>query len=263
MKSRKTRARLVGGAAIAFLLFGVGGAILIVKARRFAPPEPTVARASSTPGDPFKVALVGDSWVAPKTLPNLIGIAGLEIRVAAHPGATSRDLLADLRGASSTAAAFCREPVGIIVVSAGINDSGQRVGSDFYAYHMLQLTRHLIGCGKQAVVIEIPQYGAERLPSVPMRSWLKRTVFVRAFPNGTPVIDSYRQAFRAALRSDGLTERVRLVNPDPEIPPFETRPDLYSNPSHLNATGLLGFAKAIARGLHEAWSVGGIKPKPA
>lgn len=122
---------------------------------------------------------------------------------------------------------------------AGVNDSAQHLGADFYAHHVVEIVEVLISHGITPVVVEVPEYGIEAVREERSGlSLLKDVVLTALYDQGEiDVIGKYREALRDALGAAGLLEMIELVDFEPVARDYHEAIDLYQDPAHLNDEG--------------------------
>lgn len=260
----------IGGLSVAIaLLMGVGGIYHQVDARRAfdvvlpGNPEPIhtatrlakVHRADARPA----IAMIGDSWISKSKFDQpvrealaALGFGDLVVRGIGQGGATSRTILRNLLASPSEphsgSALLSDEDVRYCVVIAGVNDSAQHLGADFYAHHVIQISRVLLARGITPILLELPEYGIEAIRA--NRSGLrlaKDMLFAELFDGGdVDVIEDYRLALREAILDAELEDDVELVSFDAIATDYDASIDLYRDPAHLNDAGRALLAAHVA-----------------
>lgn len=210
----------------------------------------------------IRIGVIGDSWVAGQKLDRAIeqtmAASGLETVVlsSGHPGAKSRQIYRDLflerNVEHSSNSLLMDKDLDFLVVVAGVNDSAGHIGKTFYAHHMFLIIQTALARGMKPVVVEVPEYGIEDVPSEGFLSWGKRTIYLWLFDNGNvDVIKEYRKALRGKIQASSITDKVLLVDFSPITDDYNTSKALYANPSHLNHDGWSKLGSLIAQSIEE------------
>jgi hypothetical protein len=200
----------------------------------------------------IKIGIIGESWAAGQktdlSLRNALAAVGMEVEVVSsgQPGATTRliyrNLLADESQPNSSRGVLMDEDVDYLVVLAGVNDAASHIGRNFYAHHMLCIIAAARMRGIHPIVLEVPEFGIEEIPSGGLLSSAKRLIY-RTFFDGTrhDVIADYRAALRAGVASD-FKDEVTLIPFGGFIEDYSEMRHLYRDAVHLTAEGwhLLG-----------------------
>lgn len=203
---------------------------------------------------PIRIGIIGDSWVAENRFdPYLLNACrsidlSVSIMSRGQNGAVSRDiknsLVTDLLSGSSEDRAQ-RSAFDYILVLAGVNNILTHSGRDRYSADMVAVVQKINTYGAIPIVLEIPRFGWAVEPSLSVWEWCKRKTrrFLLERNCGDP-ISTYRSALRNALQSKSDL-KILLINPDPLIPAYQSNPDIYSNPYHLNTNGYHKLAELI------------------
>lgn len=210
----------------------------------------------------IKIGVIGDSWVAgqklDRAIEQTIAASGFKTVVlsSGHPGAKSRQIYRNLFVEkvvkNSSNALFMDENLDYLVVVAGVNDSAGHIGKKFYAHHMFLIVQAALDRGIKPVIVEVPEYGIEDIPSVGLLSWGKRCIYLWLFDKGdVDVIKEYRNALREKIQSSDIKDKALLVDFSPITDDYNTSKNLYSNPSHLNRDGYSKLGKLIAQSIEE------------
>ena len=212
--------------------------------------------------DHIKVGIVGDSWVSDQQIDEGI-VAALpalgvpfEVVSSSHPGAKTRQIYRNLidtdqHNPRSSNQILMDQKLDYLVIVAGVNDTGGHIGKEFYAHHMWNIIQTALRRGIHPVIVEVPEYGIEAVPAVGFLSWAKRGMYQTLFDDGkADVISDYREALRERIASS-VENEITFFNFSSFIEDYETKTDLYRNPSHLTNSGYqqLGMliGKQIAR----------------
>jgi len=262
-RRRPGRRAAITGVIAALALFGTGAtwATAELAARR------AFASRAPAPEQGFvplhergtTVAILGDSWVSGGKLEAPLaralrraGHGELEVVSFGHPGATSRQILRNLEADPGTPHAsrevLRRRDVRYCVVIAGVNDTADFRGSDFYAHHTSEIVQALLERGIQPLVLEVPEFGLEELDGLNTR--VKRAVLGRLSDAGAAdPIPRYRRALRRKLDDAELLDRVPIVPFAPVVADYAESRELYKDPAHLNPAGRELLAERLAASL--------------
>lgn len=211
----------------------------------------------------IKIGVIGDSWVTGQKLDHVIkesmmayGISA-EVVSSGHPGAKSRQIYRDLlninrSGPYSSSHILMDEDVDFLVVVAGVNDTANHIGKEFYAHHMVCIIQAALDRGMTPVVVEVPEYGIEETFAVGLLSWAKRAIYLRLFDNGkVDVISDYRKSLRDRI-PPAIHEKVTFVEFTSIAHDYDSKKILYAKPSHLNRDGYEKFGRLIAKRIQES-----------
>ena len=206
------------------------------------------------------VALIGDSWVSKSKLDAPLsaalaerGLGHLPVRGLGQGGATSRVILRNLmsRDGGEFASGELLEDARFryCIVIAGVNDSANHIGADFYAHHVAEITQVLLSKGITPIVLELPEYGIEAVREKREGIRLVKDVVLSAlYDDGeVDVIRKYRGALARELAERRIADRVELVRFDPIVADYHDDIDLYRDPAHLNDEGRARLVAALAR----------------
>jgi lysophospholipase L1-like esterase len=219
--------------------------------------------------------MIGDSWISLGKMTDPVrdalarrGVVDVPVRSFGQGGAVSRQILRNLAStgpadpAHSSRAVLEAGDVRYCVVIAGVNDSAQHLGPDFYAHHTTEIARALLAHGITPLIVELPEYGIETLYA--QRTGVYRAkdlVLSRLFDDGEiDVIEKYRSALRRGLIEAGLATHVTLVDFEEVATDFDASRELYTDPSHLNAHGRARLAAVLADALVERFARDGRAP---
>ncbi len=201
-----------------------------------------------------KVGIIGDSWVAHRRLDEplrqRLSEKGLNAEVVSsgHPGAQSRqiyrDLLADQTKPYSSKALLLDADLDYLAVVAGVNDTNGHIGRDFYAHHILGIIKAAQDRAVQPLVVEVPEYGIECMPSSSVFSRCWHHLFRYLFDGGkVDVIEDYRGELLARLRT--LEKPVTVIKFS-FVRDYASNTNYYTDPLHLNKQGDAVLASLIA-----------------
>lgn len=201
-----------------------------------------------------KVGIIGDSWVANRRLDEplrqCLSAKGLNVEVVSsgHPGAQSRqiyrNLLADQTKPNSSKALLLDPYLDYLVVVAGANDTNGHIGRDFYAHHIVGIVKAAQDRAVQPIVVEVPEYGIECMPSSSVFSRYWHHLFRYLFDGGkVNVIEDYRSELLVRLRT---LEKPVSVIPFSFVRDYASNTNYYANPLHLNQKGDAILASLIA-----------------
>lgn len=206
------------------------------------------------------VALIGDSWVSKSKLDAPLaaalaerGLGHLPVRGLGQGGATSRVILRNLmsRDGGEFASGELLEDARFryCIVIAGVNDSANHIGADFYAHHVAEITQLLLSKGITPIVLELPEYGIEAVREKREGIRLVKDVVLSAlYDDGeVDVIRKYRRALARELAERRITDRVELVRFDPIVADYHDDIDLYRDAAHLNDEGRARLVATLAR----------------
>ena len=229
-------------------------------------------RRGATPG----IAMIGDSWISKSKFDEPlaaalgeIGLGGVPVRGIGQGGATSRKILRNLLSTedSETASGVLLQDglYQYCVVVAGVNDSAQHLGDDFYAHHVMEIVRILLAHDVTPVVVELPEYGIEDIREQRQGiNWLKDVTLAALFDqNDLDVVSKYRAALRVALEDSGLMNEVELVSFEPVVADYHTEMALYQDAAHLNEEGRSIFADHVAAAIAGRMERDGVLPSGA
>ena len=220
----------------------------------------------------IKIAVIGDSWVTDKKLDQAISDTMLkngtkaEVVSSGQPGAVSRQVYRNLTSDESTPYSckrFLRDKqIDFIVVVAGINDTVEHIGHNYYAHHMLCIIKTIQAKGIYPIVVEIPEYGIAITPPKSFQNYAKRFVYRMLFDKGKhDVILDYRKAPLAGLTPD-IRNNMTIVEYAPLSCNYNDTLDLYENPNHLNEKGYHKLGQTIAETIIKAHGEIGQKTEP-
>jgi lysophospholipase L1-like esterase len=257
LRSRWTFAVILLGA----LSIGLAYTLFIRPERQFY--SIPVAVPTTPPADwsqEIRIGVVGDSWVASAKLDSFLtetlAQEGLVVEVDSFGmrGAKSyqivANLLADEPDTSRLREILADPDIDYVVLVAGVNDSAGHVGADSYAHHMGQLVEAVRQQGSFPVVVELPEYGIEALPTRSVMSAVKLGLLRWLFDSGEiDVIARYRQTLAESVEPLVQHKQLAVVGFDQVCADYESSLHLYKDPSHLNQEGSQRLAEAIARSL--------------
>ncbi len=216
-------------------------------------------RDASIPRRRAGVALIGDSWVSKSKLDAPLsselasrGLGHLPVKGIGQGGATSRVILRNLLSTddSEFASRELLEGDGFryCVVVAGVNDSANHLGADFYSHHVAEVVEHLVAHGVTPIVLELPEYGIEAIREKRDGIRLLKDLVLSALYDDfeVDVIGKYRVALRAKLAERDLLDAIELVPFAPIVEDYHAEADLYRDPAHLNDRGRERLVDALA-----------------
>lgn len=256
--------------------FGLAGSELGARRAFVEAPVETVAVSTNayavhTSTDAIHVALIGDSWVSKSKLDapmasalDAVGLGEVAVRGLGQGGATSRrilrNLLADDAGEFASDTLLEDESLRYVIVIAGVNDSAQHLGADFYAHHVTEIARVLLSRGVTPIVLEVPEYGIEAIRAKRTGVRLAKDVLLSAlFDDGdVDVVEKYRDALAAKLEAAGLRDAVDLVPFAPVVADYHAATDLYQDPAHLNDAGREILAAHLAAAVRDRMDRDGV-----
>ncbi len=204
-----------------------------------------------------KIGIVGDSWVAGKKLDQSVldamSASGVQAEVVSsgEPGAVSRQIYRNLISEStdpySAGYILMDKDIDYLVVVAGINDTVEHMGSEFYATHMQNIIKTIQMRGIHPVILAIPEYGIEITPSKSFLNFAKRLVYRYLHDQGNhDVINRYKDALISHL-SPEIMKDISIVDFSQLVESYHESLDLYENPNHLNKKGYQKLGQIISR----------------
>lgn len=204
------------------------------------------------------IGIVGDSWVSgeklDKTLKDSLSSLGgmIEVVSSGHDGAKSRQIYRNLLSISRTShGILMSKNLDYLVVVAGVNDTVGHIGREFYAHHMLAIIMLIQSKGVHPVIVEIPEYGVEDVPSNGFFSFAKRLIYHAVFDHMRHnVIKDYRQTLRDIIPIF-VKKKMTLVSLDASILSYQDKKNLYSDTYHLNEKGLEQLGLLIAKSIEK------------
>lgn len=210
----------------------------------------------------LKIGIIGDSWVVDQQLDQAVldGMldAGIQAEVVSsgQPGATSRQIYRNLTSDNMTPYSgrhlLQDENLDYLVVVAGVNDTVEHIGREFYAHHMLCIIKAILNRGIHPVILEVPEYGIEETPSKSFQNYMKRLVYRMLFDkNEKDVIIAYRDALRMAI-PPALMEKISVVEFSPLTQNYSGSKEYFSNPNHLSKDGSRKLGQMIAKAIIES-----------
>lgn len=227
--------------------------------RYFASETLSVSTELNTLKSTVPVALVGDSWLAGGRLASMVqAFSSSSVEVTNHGkgGATTREIVERMNDQNDATfgSIFNREnPKSYAVIILGVNDSIRHLGPDYYAYHMLQLTRKLNNQGSSVLILEMPEYFIEKIEDPVGPTGWRRKLFRELYDDGKR---NNLQVYRDKLKNY-LTEQNDALSytiiPFSEIAraPHEC-PELYlPDGIHLSEEGTRKLASVIAATLRK------------
>lgn len=203
-----------------------------------------------------KIGIIGDSWVADQKLDQaVLGtmlVSGIQAEVVSsgQPGAVSRQIYRNLTSEDispfSSRYLLMDEDIDYLVVVAGINDTVEHIGRDYYAHHMLCIIKAAQTRGMHPIIVEIPEYGIEITPSKSFLNYAKRLIYRIAYDgNDHRVITAYREALRAGLTPEMMKD-MSIVALSTLNKNYPESTELYENPNHLSKEGYQKLGQMIS-----------------
>jgi lysophospholipase L1-like esterase len=261
MKPQELRPlRILSACSLGSLILGLAAVWLFVIRPERELYEIPLTPPSGTPTDwasDLNVAVVGDSWVANQKLDAPLadslaaqGIAA-EVQSVGFSGAKSRHVAkswaADGIDQDVDRALAKSAEADYLVLVVGVNDAAGHVGSDRYSHHVDELLQAIERKGLHPVLVELPEFGIEQLPSDSLLSKLKLGLFRLAFDDGqADVIARYRAELQRAIAERIERGQITFVDFDRVCSDYEQSRHLFKDPSHLNERGSEKLAEAIA-----------------
>ena len=205
----------------------------------------------------LSVSMIGDSWISNSKMDDPMrqalvdsGLAHVSVKGIGEGGATSRRIFRNLiseGGAFSSASTLSDPAVEYCIVIAGVNDSAQHLGPEFYSHHVTEIARVLVAHGVRPLIVELPEYGIEAVhASRGALGWTKDKLFSLLFDAGEiDVVKKYRAHLRERLADAGLADQVQLVAFAPVVEDYDGAQGLYADPAHLNELGRARLARHL------------------
>lgn len=206
--------------------------------------------------DSLKIGIIGDSWVGRYHFDELIeqklaerGIKA-EILASSHPGATSKmiyeNMFKEKSEAFSSRFIIEQQPKYCIVI-AGVNDSSRHIGKEYYAEHLILITKALLHYQITPIIMEIPNFGIE--DNQRQKKTLSRygNAISESLSGGQiNNISEYRNELIKKLKENHLYDKVILFNPDKAEIGYNENINLYWDSLHLNEQGYEKLSNSLA-----------------
>jgi hypothetical protein len=139
--------------------------------------------------------------------------------------------------------------IDVCIVLCGVNDAAGYIGSDFYAFHVVEIAELLRSHGVFPVILEVPEFGIETSSSISWLGAFRRHAMRWVLHGGErDVIPAYRNKLRLALRDRLPTRAYELVSFDPVCTDHTGARDLYTQDlCHLSQAGIARLATVLMK----------------